>query len=136
MTSQWRASAPHDVMGIFTTGYVMHQYREWLLTTVGNILDDTLAISSAGLLRGGAVAWVEVSVPETITTPEGFSFRPNLLATTSFDGSIATTFKRTVTATVCDNTRELALAEPGQGYKVKHSRYSVAKLAEAREALA
>src|SRR6478672_10630515 len=136
MTSQWRASAPHDVMGVFSTGYVRHQYDEWLLTTVGNILDDTLSISSAGLLRAGAVAWVEVSVPETITTPEGFPFRPNLLATTSFDGSIATTFKRTVTATVCDNTRDLALAEHGQQYKVKHSRHSHARLGEARDALA
>lgn len=123
-------------MGIFKTGYVMHQYEEWLLTTVANILDDTLSISSAGLLRDGAIAWVEVSVPETLTTPEGFEFRPNLLATTSFDGSIATTFKRTVTATVCDNTRAAALAEQGQTYKVKHSRNSSLKLAEARDALA
>jgi hypothetical protein len=58
-----------------------------------------------------------------------------LLATTSFDGSIATTFKRTVTLTVCDNTRELALAEAGQQVKVKHSRYSTLKLADARHAL-
>lgn len=124
------------VMGIFTPGYTMHQYRQWLLTTVANILDDDLSISSAGLLREGAVAWVEVSVPESITTPEGVTFRPNLLATTSFDGSIATTFKRTVTDTVCDNTREIALAEQGQAYKVKHSRYSQARLADARAALA
>jgi Domain of unknown function (DUF932) len=79
---------------------------------------------------------VEVSVPETITTPVGFDFRPNQLATTSFDGSIATTFKRTVTATVCDNTRDLALSERGQSYKVKHTRYSGAKITAAREALA
>lgn len=64
------------------------------------------------------------------------TFRPNLLATTSFDGSIATTFKRTITDTVCDITREGALAEQGQAYKVKHSRYSHAQLAPAREALA
>ena len=88
-----------------------------LLSTVATTLDDDLVISSAGLLRGGAIAWVDVSVPETITTPVGFDFRPNLLATTSFDGSIATTFKRTVTATVCDNTRDLALAETGQNYR-------------------
>jgi phage/plasmid-like protein (TIGR03299 family) len=125
-----------SIMGIFSDGYAMHQYREWLLTTVANILDDDLAISSAGLLRDGAVAWVEVSVPESITTPEGVSFRPNLLATTSFDGSIATTFKRTVTDTVCDNTRELALSEKGQAYKVKHSRYSNLRITETREALA
>ncbi len=72
------------VMGIFGPGYVRHQYREWLLRTVADLLDDDLAISSAGLLRGGAVAWVEVSMPDTITTPEGVAFRPNLLATTSF----------------------------------------------------
>ena len=124
-----------SVMGIFAAGYTRHRYDEWLLTTVANILDDTLAISSAGLLKEGAIAWVEVSVPDTITTPEGVSFRPNLLATTSFDGSIATTFKRTITDTVCDNTRELALSEKGQHYKVKHTRHSQIKLAAAREAL-
>lgn len=124
------------VMGIFSTGYTPHQYDDWLVTTVANILDDDLAISSAGLLREGAVAWVEVSVPESITTPEGVEFRPNLLATTSFDGSIATTFKRTITDVVCDNTREIALAETGPAYKVKHTRYSTARLADARDALA
>lgn len=106
-------------MGVFTPGNAMHQYDQWLLTTVANVLDDDLSISSAGLLRGGAVAWVEVSVPESITTPEGVVFRPNLLATTSFDGSIATTFKRTVTDVICDNAREAALGEKGQTYKVK-----------------
>lgn len=123
------------VMGIFTNGYTMHQYDKWLVDTVANIVDDELSISSAGLLRGGAIAWVEVSVPESVTTPEGVEFRPNLLATTSFDGSIATTFKRTITDVVCDNTREAALSEWGQTFKVKHSRYSRAKLAEARDAL-
>jgi phage/plasmid-like protein (TIGR03299 family) len=134
--SEGTRSDTHTVMGIFGAGYARHQYDTWLLTTVANILDDTLAISSAGLLRDGAIAWVEVSVPETITTPEGFDFRPNLLATTSFDGSTTTTFKRTVTATVCDNTRDVALAEPGQAYKVRHSRHSQARLGEARQALA
>jgi len=127
-------SDDHTVMGIFGPGYTRHQYREWLLTT--DLLDDDLAISSAGLLRGGAIAWVEVSMPDTITTPEGVAFRPNLLATTSFDGSIATTYKRTVTDTVCDNTRELALSEVGQEVKVKHSRNSHAQLGPARQALA
>ncbi len=123
------------VMGIFGPGYTRHQYREWLLTTVANLLDGDLAISSAELLRGGAIAWVEVSMPDTITTPEGVAFRPNLLATTSFDGSIATTYKRTITDTVCDNTRELALSERGQEVKVKHSRHSGLQLAPARQAL-
>lgn len=123
-------------LGMFKQGYRPHQYREWLLHTVAMILDSELGISSAGLLRNRSVAWVEVSVPESIITPDGVEFRPNLLATTSFDGSIATTFKRTATMVVCDNTRELALAERGQTYKAKHSKYSGFKIAEAREALA
>lgn len=125
-----------NVLGIFSDTYAGHQYSEWLVSQVSSILGDTLGISSAGLLKGGAIAWVEVSVPDTIVTPEGVAFRPNLLATTSFDGSIATTYKRTVTDTVCDNTRECALSERGQQYKVKHSRYSQVKLTEARDALA
>ncbi len=70
------------------------------------------------------------------SAPWDGTFRPNLLATTSFDGSIATTYKRTVTDTVCDNTRELALAEVGQEVKVRHSRNSHAQLGPARQALA
>ena len=124
-----------NVMGIFGHGYQRHQYREWLLISVADLLDDDLAISSAGLLRGGAIAWVEVSMPETITTPEGVAFRPNLLARTSFDGSISTPYKRTVTDTVCDNTRACALAEKGQDFKVKHTANSRAQLGPARQAL-
>lgn len=130
-----RSDTDH-VMGIFGDGYEMHQYDAWLLTTVANVIDDDLSISSAGLLRQGAIAWVEVSVPESITTPEGVEFRPNLLATTSFDGSCATTFKRTITDVVCDNTREVAMRETGPTFKVKHSRYSGARLTDARDALA
>lgn len=125
-----------SILGVFKSGYEVHQYRTWLLETVGTILDDDLSIGSAGLLKGGAVAWVSVEVPDSIVTPEGVEFRPNLLATTSHDGSIATTFKRVVTNVVCDNTHAIAVGEAGQQYKVKHSRYSQAKIAEARDALA
>lgn len=128
-------SDTNALMGIFKSGYQCHQYDEWLIGTVANILDDTLSITSAGLLKGGAVAWVEVSVPDTITGPAGVEFRPNLLACTSFDGSLATTFKRTVQATVCDNTLAVAMSEKGQQFKARHSKYSGMRLADAREAL-
>jgi phage/plasmid-like protein (TIGR03299 family) len=124
------------ILGVFKDGYVIHQFREWLLGTVGQILDDELSVGSAGLLRGGAVAWVSVEVPETITTPEGVAFRPNLLACTSHDGSLATTFQRVVTNVVCDNTMSAALSESGQRVKVRHSRHSRLRLGEARQALA
>ena len=124
------------ILGVFKSGYQPHDYTRWLLEQVSEILDDELAIGSAGLLKGGALAWVSIEVPETITTPEGVAFRPHLLATTSFDGSVATTYGRKVQLVVCDNTHAVALAEPGQQLKVRHSRHSQLKLADAREALA
>lgn len=122
------------VMGIFTNGYKIHQYDQWLLNTVSNILGDTLNVSAAGLLKNGAQAWVEVSVPETMHR-EGVAYRPNLLAATSHDGTLSTTFKRTVTMTVCDNTMGAALAESGQQLKIRHSVNSLNKLSNARDAL-
>lgn len=129
------ASDNGDVFGLFKSGYQPHQYREWLLENVATILDDSLSIGSAGLLRNRAVAWVQVEVPDNIITPEGVEFRPNLLATTSFDGTVATTYKRVITNVVCDNTRDMAMGEAGQMFKAKHSRYSGMKIGAARDAL-
>lgn len=127
----------HHVFKIFTDGYEPHQYSEWLLGTVSNILGDSLHITSAGLLRNGGQAWVEVSVPETLHDEKtGFDYRPNLLAGTSLDGTLSTTYGRTVTATVCDNTMGAAMSEMGaQRVKIKHSRYSGLRIDEARDAM-
>lgn len=124
-----------DILGIFKQGYLVHQYRDWLLETVGAILDDELSIGSAGLLQNGGQAWVSVEVPENITTPSGVVFRPNLLACTSHNGTLATTFKRVVTNVVCDNTMAVGLGEKGQVFKVRHSRYSNSRLTDVRAAL-
>lgn len=129
---------PGEVFGYFAEGYEIHQYRDWLVTNIANILDSDreLGIGSAGLLKNGAQAWVQVEVPDNIRTPEGVEFRPALIACTSLDGSLSTTYKRTVTAVICDNTLAAGLGEHGQQFKVKHSRYSKFRITEAREALA
>jgi len=129
-------SDSEDVLGIFKEGYQGHSYSEWLLENVGTILDDDLGIGSAGLLKNRAQAFVSVEIPDSIDTPEGVTFRPNLLGATSFDGSLATIYKKVVTQTVCDNTMNIALSENGESYKLKHTRYSGMKIADAREALA
>lgn len=129
------ASDNHDVLGIFSTGYEPHQYREWLLTNVATILDDDLGIGSAGLLKNRGQAWVSVEVPENITTPEGVEFRPNLVAATSFDGTLATTYTRTVTNVVCDNTLAIGLEGNDQKFRLKHTRYSKLRIGDARDAL-
>jgi phage/plasmid-like protein (TIGR03299 family) len=132
----WVSSRTAEVLGIFTNGYKGHQYSQWLVENVAMILHGGLAVGSAGLLRGGRQAWVSVEVPENFTTPEGVAFRPNLMAATSFDGSLATTYKRVVTNVVCDNTMAAALRESGQQFKVRHSANSLTKIGEARDALA
>lgn len=129
-------SDTRDVLGIFSEGYQPHQYDEWLLKNVATILDSDLGIGSAGLLRNRAQAWVSVEVPENITTPEGVTFRPNLLAVTSFDGSLATTYKRVVTNVVCDNTMAAGLGENGQQFRLRHTRNSGMRIGDARDALA
>lgn len=124
-----------DVLGIFKDGYQGHSYQEWLLSNVASILDDDLGIASAGLLKKRGQAWVQVEVPETLSAC-GFDYRPSLLAATSFDGSLASTYGRKVQAVVCDNTLSAALSEGGQSLKIKHTRYSGLRIKDAREALA
>lgn len=131
------ANDDQSVLGIFSKdGYKAHQYDEWLLSNVSTLLDDTLQIGGAGLLRNRQVAYVQVTVPETIKTPEGVEFRPNLLAATSSDGTVATTYLRNVGVVVCDNTLHAGLSESGQKIKVRHSANSLIRIGDVREALA
>lgn len=124
-----------EVLGIFKDGYQGHSYKEWLVDNVATILDADLAIGSAGLLKNRAQAFVSIEMEDTITTPEGVDFRPQLLAVTSFDGSLASDYGQKITVTVCDNTMQMALGEQGMRYKVKHSKYSLLRIKDAREAL-
>lgn len=124
----------YAVLGVVSATYHPHQYDRALLGAVADILDDDLQIGSAGLLKGGAIAWVQVEMPDNWNVGD-VEFRPNLLATTSFNGEIATTYKRTCTIVVCDNTRSRALGEVGQEYRVRHTAHSGLRLASARDAL-
>lgn len=125
-----------DTLGIFKDSYAIHQYDEWLLQNIANIIDDSsLEIGSAGLLRNGGVAWVSIEMPENVTTKAGFEFRPHLIATTSHNGTLATTYKRVVTAVVCDNTLSGALGEDGAQFKARHSKNSNYKIQSVRDAL-
>lgn len=123
-----------QVLGVPSKAYQPHQYDEWLVTQVANLLDDDLNIGSAGLLKGGAVAWVQVEMPQNMTAA-GVEFRPHLLATTSFNGEVATLYKRTCTIVVCDNTRAAALRENSNEFRVKHTSQSLMRLGDARNAL-
>jgi len=122
------------ILGVFKQGYQVHRYQDWLISNVESILDADLAIGSAGLLRGGAVAWVQVEMEDTMNA-SGVDFRPFLTATTSLDGSLATTYLTGAQVVVCDNTLSCAIGHADERIRVKHSRNSLGRLADVREAL-
>lgn len=124
-----------DILGIFKSGYRVHQYNDWLVDNVAGLLDADLAIGSAGLLKGGAQAWVQIEMADTITAAEGVEFRPFLTAATSMDGSLATTYMVGVQAVVCDNTLSAAVKEADGKVKVRHSTNSLSKIGSVRDAL-
>lgn len=100
-----------------------HQYGKTLLDTTSTIIGDTLVVDSAGLLQGGAKAWVQVSVTEDMhNTESGFNYRPKLLGWTSLDGTTSTGWKRVCRFVQCDNTFDMAMLEPNNGiFKRRHT---------------
>lgn len=124
-----------QLLGVFSPSYSTHQFDDWLIKNLENMVDDDIVVGSAGLLKGGEVAWVSLEMPQSIEIAEGFKIRPHLLATTSHNGSIATTYKKVTTFVVCDNTYAVALGENGESYSIRHSKYSTMRIQDAREAL-
>ena len=116
-------------LGRHKASYRIHDYKVWLIRNVSNVLQDTLSILSALTLKNGAQAAVEIGLNETMHDGKsGLDFWPFLLATTSMDGSIATTYSAFNRILKCDNMftalhREARDAK--RQYKIKHTSQSM-----------
>ena len=121
-------------LGVHGKGHQRHQYIEWLMNNVQILLGGELHIGQAGLLKGGAVAWVSIEMADTLTF-SGVDIRPQLLAATSFDASLKSTNKLVSTIAVCDNTMAMALGEHSPTYAVAHTSKSKFDEEKARDAL-
>lgn len=131
-----RRSDNNDVLGIVSSSYTIHPYRAWLIDKVAELVGSTLGIGSAGLLKRGARAWVQVEVPDTISTPEGVAFRPFLTATSSLDGTSSTTYLTGAQVVVCDNTLNAALKDTDAArLRIRHTKNSALHIDDARQAL-
>lgn len=121
--------------------YKIHDYIEWLLKLQSNVIGDSLSIIGAGLLRNGAQAYVQVALPETAyDETSGMGFIPYIMASTSLDGSIPSTFSAQSLLVVCDNTRDGAIAQSeasGRIFKAKHTSKSLDadRIKDVRDAL-
>lgn len=125
-----------DVFGVVSDRYAIHQFDVALLENLSSILDSKdLGIDSAGLLSKGAKAWVQISVPESMSTKDGFAIRPTLIGTTSHDGYTSMNFKRCAQAVVCDNTLSIAMGEKSNTVKIRHKGNQVQGLESIRQAL-
>ena len=128
-------------LGRNSTRYRIHDYEQWLLKLLSNVIGDTLDIWSAILLRNGAQACVQVALPETAhDDTTGMSFVPYVHCYTSLDGSLSTTFAGETLLIVCDNTMHSAnrrAEESGRQYKARHTDASLStdRISEVQQAL-
>lgn len=124
-----------ELLGIVGKGQALHTYGKWLVDNTAMILDDgEMGIGSAGLLKGGARAWVQIELDETVDGPGGIQHRPFFTAATVLDGSMSTTYQRGTQLVVCDNTLAMALNESGAArILVPHKSGSEARIQEIRE---
>lgn len=126
----------HDILGVVGKDYKVHDYQQWLVDNTRDILDvPELGIGSAGLLRKGAQAWVQIDLNETIEGPGGIEHRPFFLSGSSLDGQSSTIYKLGTRLVICDNTRDYALREDSPQVKVRHRSRSLGQLGSIRERL-
>jgi phage/plasmid-like protein (TIGR03299 family) len=130
----WLREDTGDVFGIHSAKYNGHGYSQWLNREVQSMVGGA-DVANIGLLNRGAVGYVQVEMPESVNAGAGVTIRPFILATTSFDGSIATTYKTGFTNVVCDNTYGAFMGESGDVYRVKHTRNSAFNVIDAATAL-
>lgn len=125
-----------DVLGVVGKGAAAHSYKKWLIDNFKTVLDsDELGIGSAGLLKKGAQAWVQIELPETIQGPGGIAHRPYLTGSAVFDGSRSTVYGTGSVLAVCDNTLSAALSGLHQQVKYRHSQGVEMKPQDVRDAL-
>lgn len=126
-------SDTYETLGIHTTKYDVHPYREWLLRQVEMIADERLVIGGAGYFRHGARAFVQFEMPDTREV-NGVEHRTYLSAGTSHDGSMSTTYTLGNIVIICTNTFASAMSLDDR-YLVRHRQGSSFQAERAREAI-
>lgn len=115
-------------LGVFKNSYHPAQPNQ-LVDLAMDFLSNDVGFTSAGVLREGAVLWLEASVNhEFHNDAAGFGFVPNILISTSFNGTLANEVVRTARWSVCDNTHEIARNDAVARISGKHTKNGLPKL--------
>lgn len=135
----YRSDDPSVIFNVTKQGYQRHQYGEWLIKHVSNIVDDSeLPIESAGLLQQGGAAFVSISLPDIVAGDANFPLLCKLLAYTSHNGKFTTTYQLADESPVCSNSLDIQIAgakEHGKKMKIKHTSNSQVRVNDVRAAL-
>lgn len=127
---------PAAIMGVPSDSYDHHNGYGPLLDNAQNILDtDELVILSAGLLKNGGVGWIQVGLNGGVSVASGDKVIPFITFSNSLNGTVANRVDTGVVRVVCDNTLSAFLSSASATYKVKHTKYSRMRIADARDAL-
>lgn len=131
-----RRTGTNDVFNIVSPSHGIHQFSDVLVRNVRNLLDvpdADLKVVGAGLLDRGAVGWVQVKAPEIVIADDRLS--PTLTVCSSHNGRFATSYRTGVQRFFCSNQLGTLRRGGANTYKVKHTRHSAVKVAEARRVL-
>jgi phage/plasmid-like protein (TIGR03299 family) len=128
------------VFKVVSKRHAIHQFSEVLVDNVTALLDtgsDDLNIVGAGLLRGGAIGWVQIGTSEEdgITLDGGDKVSSTLTVVSSHDGTFATSYRTGMFRFACSNQLGQVRRAVGAAYKIRHTRNSVMRIVEAREVL-
>lgn len=115
-------------LGRHSASYGKHDYDEWMIQKVMVALQGAMEIWAALTMKNGAQAAVEIALDETMNDEStGLNFYPFMLARTSLDGSLATSYSVHTRVLECDNQFPSINGEAvraGRQYKVKHTALS------------
>lgn len=126
-----------DYLGTRSVASQPHAYRQWLVDNTELITDDKLEVINYGQLGGWKKAYIQIATSD-VTTVGGVAFRPFITASTSMDGTFATSYGWNRQIIVCANTFAAARTEQnkhGKAYKVKATKNSRFEVLKARQAL-
>lgn len=129
-----RADTGH-VLNLVGKGYAIHQFSEVLIENLLALTDAAagdLEIHGAGLLKNGAVGWVQVTAP--MMRVVGDELAPTITLASSHNGTLATTYRAGLNRFRCSNQLPLMRKRAG-AFKLRHTKNSRVSIAAARDAL-
>lgn len=118
-------------LGRFKLGYRIHDYKQWLIYVISEILGNNMCILSALTMKNGAQAAIEIGLDEALhDSKSGLDFWPFILAYTSMDGSLATTFSAFSRVLRCDNMFRAISREAAASGRQSKFRHTINSLSE------